>query len=132
MEQSAIRNVCLFKSDKEFSETVKPRMRDLDNPSFWLKAVQFNGFLLFSARSDMRFHSMGHDKLCFPNVSCVQAEILLNGLDMSEVQGNDAVPQEFVKHRTVVPVGSGYDERQRDAICVHQQILFASIFFPYP
>jgi hypothetical protein len=45
---------------------------------------------------------------------------LLNGLDMSEIQGNDTVPQEFVKHRTVVPVGSGCDERQRDAICVHQ------------
>lgn len=86
----------------------------------------------FSARSDMRFHSMGHDKLRFSDVSCVQAEILLNGLDMSEVQGDDTVPQEFVKHRTVVPVGSGCDERQRDAICVHQYILFASVFFPYP
>lgn len=120
MDQSAIRNVCLFKSDEEFSEAVKPGMRDLDNPSLWLKAVRLNGSLFFSARSDMRFYSMGHNKLCFFDVSCVLAEILLNGLDMSEIQGNNTVPQEFVKHRTVVPVGSGCDERQRDAICVHQ------------
>ncbi len=68
----------------------------------------------------MRFHSVEHNKLCFPDVSCVQAEILLNGLDMSEIQGNDTVPQEFVKHRTGVSVGSGCDERQQDATCVHQ------------
>lgn len=60
-------------------------------------------------------HSMGHDKLRFANVSGVLTESLLNGFDMSEIQRNDTIPKEFVKYHAVVPVGSDYDERQRDA-----------------
>ena len=34
--------------------------------------------------------------------------------------------------RDVMTVGSGHDERQRDATSVHQQMAFAPIFFPDP
>ncbi len=41
-----------------------------------------------------------------------------------------------IKHRlqlrNVMPVGSCHDERQRDAISVHQQMAFAPIFFSDP
>jgi hypothetical protein len=34
--------------------------------------------------------------------------------------------------RNVLPVGSGHDERQRDATTAHQQMMFAAIFSPDP
>lgn len=85
-------------------------MRGLNNLSLGFKAMLLNGFLFFSARWNMWRYSVGYNKLRFANASCVQAEILLNGFDMSEIQRNDTVPKESVKHRAVVPVGSGCDE----------------------
>ena len=132
MEQAAICHVCFFVSDKELSETIEPRMCDFHNPSFWPKSMQFNGFLFFAARSNMWFHSMGQHKLFFSNVSRIQAKILLNGFDVSEIQRNNAIPKKFVKYRAIVSIGSGCDERQRDAICVHQQVFFCFRFFLCP
>lgn len=79
----------------------------------------------------MRFHAVGQHKLRFADVSGVQAKVLLDRFDMSEIQRNNAIPKKLGKGRAIVPIGSGYDERQRDAIRVDQQIPFAAVFFPY-
>ena len=40
--------------------------------------------------------------------------------------------QHMVELRDVMPIGSGHDERQRDATAVHQKVALAPLFFPDP
>ena len=40
--------------------------------------------------------------------------------------------QHLIELRDVMLIGSGHDERQRDARAVHQQVSLASLFFPDP
>ena len=109
-------------------------MRHLDDPALGsLPGIAFElpGFLSSS------FH-MGNVTVLLNDfqsrragVACVGTQVLapplrwLGALDHNRLQHGPQL-------RDVMPVGSGHDERQRDATTVHQQMTFAAIFFPDP
>jgi len=93
-------------------------MSYLHNPSFGLESVQFNGFFFFAARTNMRCHAVIFYDLGFTNVSGIKAKILRNLSITVEIQWPRASAEQFSKNRTVMPIGAGHDERQRDAMRV--------------
>ena len=64
-------------------------------------------------------------------VTRVSAQVLV-----SPQRGIGSLDHDRLQHglqlRDIMPVGSGHDERQRDATTVHQQMAFAPVFFPDP
>jgi len=66
----------------------------------------------------VRRHAVILYDLGFANVSGIKAKILCNLRITVEVQWNRAAAEQFFKDRTVMPIGAGHDERQRDAMRV--------------
>ena len=72
----------------------------------------------------MRRHAVIFYDLGFANISGIKAKILGNLRIAVEIQRNRAPAEQFFKNHTVMSIGAGHDERQRDAMRVDQQIFF--------
>lgn len=85
------------------------------------------------AADNVRDVAVGQDDLhgALAPVPCIGAQVLGAAL-----LGVRALDHDGIEHcrnlRHVMCVGSGHDERQRDATPVHQQMAFASVFSPDP
>ncbi len=64
-------------------------------------------------------------------VSRIGAQMFVSSLWRVLAFDDDSV-EHLIKPLAVVDVGPADDERQRDATAVHQQVAFASLFFPGP
>ena len=62
----------------------------------------------------------------FTGISCVRAKMLFG---MSS-RFSDSIFQNLVHLCDIMPISSGYDDRQRDATLVDKNMSFGSIFFP--
>ncbi len=84
-----------------------------------------------------RFHmrrvvSLNHDFCCLPPcIPFVRAK-MLRRLIGNLGPFDDHRIQNFFQLSDIMEIGSGHDERERDATLFHQQISFASFFFPDP
>ena len=105
-------------------------MSDLDYPATGLAAGV--GLLLLDllpALLDMRDVVSLFDRLLcrLPGVPLVGAQVLpaLGTVDDNGIEH----PLQLAD---VMPMGPGYDDRQRDPTAVHQQMTLAAVFFPDP
>ena len=99
-------------------------------------AVTGNGFFrldFFTTAPDVRNISpLNYDLHCiFAIIGFVGAEMM--GLIRCRFRPfNDNGIQNDFQLSYIMPICPGYDERERDATLFHQQMTFASFFFPYP
>ena len=119
---------------QEFSESVEPTVRDLDNPAsgFFLR-VPFEFAGLLPSAVDMRniavfFYDL--QSRC-AGVARVGTQMFVSSQRWIGSLDFDAIEHDF-NLRNIMPVCSGHDEGQRDATTVHQQVAFAPIFSPDP
>ena len=116
----------LFIFYQEFPKAVEPRMGHFDNPAAALPRSATTTFLPadpwpISARGDNFLSWLAVIPLV--GVKIVFALRRLNKDHGIEDRG---------QLRNVMPVCACHDQRQRDAKSVHQQVPFASVFFPGP
>ena len=65
----------------------------------------------------------------FASVGSIGAEVLVASNRRTLALDDDGA-EDLVDALAIIHVGSGHDERQRDATAVYQQMAFASFFFP--
>lgn len=119
----------LFETNKNFAETIDPRMASFNHPS----PCTITTISLF----------------CFPPLRYMRPvssfnRIVPRGIAAISFVGTKIPPalcfwlfgNDGVKRRTkkfhVVSLGAAHDNRERDAMTVHQQAAFAPFFFPDP
>ena len=121
-----------FVSHQQFAEAVEPTVRYFYNPApdFFLGVtLEFAG--LFSSLFDVRYLAVFFDDLqgrrsC---VARVGTQVLVAPEREIGFLNHDGI-EHSLQLRHIMPVGSCHDERQRDAISVHQKMALAPIFFP--
>ena len=108
-------------------------MRDFYNPAFCsLLRVTLEFAGLLPTALDMRNVAMrlnDRQRRC-TGVAGIGAQVFVPSDWRAGSVYDDGVEYRF-QLRDIMPIGSGRDERQRDATTVHQQMAFAPIFFPY-
>lgn len=77
----------------------------------------------------MRDETVGSHHFLFSNIRRIKAKILGHGI---LALLDDSCFQQRVQGNAVMPVGSGDDERQGDAILVDKQMSLGAVFFPDP
>ena len=124
----------LFVPHQQFAKPVEPTVRHFNNPASGLLvggALEFIGFL--PSAFDMRNVAMLLDDFQRgrSGIARVSAQMFV-----SPDRWAGSFDHDGLKHRLqlgdIMSVGSGHDERQRDATPVHQQMALAPIFFPDP
>lgn len=130
-EETALK---LFVPHEQFAEAVEPAMANLDHPapSLLLWGASF-GIRLLTSVDDVRNIAMAQDDFHrrLSSIARVGAQMLV-----APVWRRLALDHNGLKHcidlGDVVLIGSGHDERQRDATPVHQQVTLAALFSPDP
>lgn len=123
-----------FIAHQQLAKTVEPAMADLNNPTAgFLSGMPLLVLLLLRAAGYVRNVAMTLNDLQrrLSAISGIQAQMLGTTLDRHLALDHDG-RQDGVELRNVMPVRSGYDERQGDATAVDQQVALAPIFFPDP
>ncbi len=128
-EETALK---LFVPHEQFAEAVEPAMANLDHPapSLLLWGASF-GIRLLTSVDDARNIAMAQDDFHrrLSSIARVGAQMLV-----APVWRRLALDHNGLKHcidlGDVVLIGSGHDERQRDATSVHQEVSLAPFFFP--
>ncbi len=126
--------VKFFIAHQQLAKTVEPTMADLNNPTTGLlSGMPLLGLLLLRAAGYMRNVAMTLNDLQsgLSAISGIKTQVLGATLDRHLALDHDG-RQDGVELRNVMPVRSGYDERQGDATAVDQQVTLAPIFFPDP
>ncbi len=117
---------------QQLAKAVEPTMADLNNPtSGFLFGMSLLCLFLLRAAGHMRNVAVALNDLQrgLSAISSIQAQMLGATLSRHLALDHDG-RQDGVELRNVMPVRSGYDERQGDATAVHQQVTLAPIFFP--
>lgn len=106
-------------------------MGELDDPpARSIPRHVFHAGFFFAPVFDMRDIAMGFDdQFCrFPRISFVCTEILLCLLRRT----SHPIVQHLLQLRHIMPMCSGYDQRERGATPVHKDMALAALFFPDP
>ncbi len=109
-------------------------MADLDHPSPGLLGrLTSLGVRLYASVDGVRDVAVRFDdaKVVCPSVSGVGAQMLAAPNRWALALDHDGV-RHFMDTLAIIDVGSGHDERQRDATAVYQQMALVSFFFPDP
>jgi hypothetical protein len=114
-----------FISDKEFAEAIKPCVDNLNHPSTILSRT--SEIALFTAHSwnisSVLDHLLSRFSIITP-IRMQKASYVIGPL------GDNSIKHGFqLAH--IMPVGPGYDDRQRGATPVDGSMPLAAIFFPY-
>src|SRR5438477_3521860 len=124
----------LLVAHEQLAEAVDPAMAHLDDPSpgLLLRVAPLD-VGLFAAVADVRDVAMRLDdaNVFGASVARVGAQMLVAPHWRALALDHDGA-EYLVDSLAVIHVGRGHDERQRDATAVHQQVAFASFFFPDP
>src|SRR5680860_1567287 len=120
--------------DEQFAEAIEPAVRDLHDPAPGALggiAPLFLGFL--PAPLDVGNVAMGFDgaKRRSAGIASVGTQVLAAPLRWRGTLHHDGV-KDHGNLADIMSIGSGHDERERDATTVHQQVALAPIFFPDP
>ena len=119
---------------EQLAKAVKPAVADLDYPpSSLLLRVAPLVVSLLTAIDNMRDVTMIFDgaKMRCTAVTRVGAQMLISSLRRAFAIDDDGT-KHVPKRPTVMDVGPGHDERQRDTTTVHQQMSLAAFFSPDP
>lgn len=119
---------------EQLAEAIEPAMRHLYNPPPGSRRRMPPFFLGFLPAP---FH-MGHVAMRFNDdtrwnagVASIGTEVLAASLTWQGTRHHNGV-KDGGKLADIMAVGRGHDDRQRDAMAVHQQVALAAIFFPDP
>jgi len=130
MNKSEIIRRFFFKPNKQFSEPVEKRVRNLYYPSASLEVrIPFDFHLFFSARANMRYVFMADDCFSVPCKSCVKTQILWFFVGWKRTK-NDDVFKRFLQQPDIVDIGSVYNDRQRYAFSLGKYASLNPIFSP--
>lgn len=124
--------VKFFIANQQFAEAIEPTMTDLHNPTAgFLSGMPLLGLLLLRAAGYMRNVAVTLNDLQrrLSAIPGIKTQMLGATLGRHLALDHDG-RQDGVELRNVMPVRSGYDERQGDATAVDQQVTLAPIFFP--
>ena len=124
MKKSFVAFRQLLISDQKFSESVEPGVRRLHDPMSVLWRTPAFALLpcdpwSVAPRTDLLANR-------FTVVSLIRIQESLS----SSGKGNDDGIEHCGELTDVMPIGPGDDQRQRDAMAVHQEMTLASLFFP--
>ena len=128
-EETAVK---FFIAHQQLAKTIEPTMTDLDNPTTgFLSGMPLLGLLLLRATGYRRNVAMTLNDLQsgLSAISGIKTQMLGATLGRHLALDHDG-RQNGVELRNVMPVRSGYDERQGDATAVDQQVTLAPIFSP--
>ena len=117
---------------QQLTKAVEPTMADLNNPtSGFLSGMPLLRLLFLRATGHMRNVAVAFNDLQrgLSAISGIQTQMFGATLGRHLALDHDG-RQDGIELRNVMPVRSGYDERQGDATAVHQQVTLAPIFFP--
>ena len=128
-EETALK---LLVANQQLAKAVEPAMADLDDPTpGFLTGMPLLGFLFLRATDHVRNVAVPLDdsQRRLATVSGIQAQMLGTTLWWHLALDHDG-RQNGIELRDVMPVRSGYDERQGDATAVDQQVTLAPILSP--
>ena len=119
---------------QQFAEAVEPAMAHLDDPTTSLlpRLTPFGLGLLPAV------HDVGDVSVRLDDAKGLGASVARIGAQVLAASNRRALALDYdsaedrIDSLAVIHVGPGHDERQRDATAVHQQVAFASLFFPDP
>lgn len=113
----------LFVADKQFAEAIEPAMADFDHPaSGLLRRIAALDVSLLAAIDDMRDVAVRFDgaQVVCAAVSGIGAQVLAATRRGRRALDHDGA-EDFIDALTVIDVGPGHDERQRDVTAVHPE-----------
>jgi len=131
VEQGHVGFECFLKTNQELAKTVHPRVASFDYPSSRSVAGNALQFLFFLAPSpDVGDVAMGDHRfsLLRSDVSGIGAEV-----DRCFVRKRDQdARQDLFDFPGIMHVCSGCDDREGNALAVHQKMPLGTFFFPDP
>ncbi len=121
-------------SHQQLAKPIEPTVRYFYDPTSCLLlrgSLEFLGFLPSSF--DMGDVAMLRNDLQGGSscISSVSTQVLVPSDRRTGSLNHDGI-KNCRQLRSVMPIGSGHDERQRDATPVHQKVTLAAFFFPDP
>lgn len=134
MVQSCKASIQLLVANQQFTEAVEPTVANLHDPAASrVLRIAALGRRLLLATHHMRDVAMALHRLCVlcACVCGIGAQMLAATPRRVGPLDHDGIENQLETF-AVMHVGSGHDERQRDATPVHQQVALASFFSPDP
>ena len=133
MKKSQVTRNHFLKPDQKLPKPVEPRVSHFDNPSpGFVPRDFFQGLLFNSPGNTMGKIPTGQDRQSgrMSQVPLVGKKILFPSAVFR--RSHHLAIQHDLNLGHIVSIGSGHDERERDATGVHQKMALAPFFFPDP